>query len=712
VNKRPLHIFLILILTIALIFACPCQAENITCFNKSELFSYMDYLNFDDIEAFSISKDGRYLLWMNNTITGGTNNYHLYLEDLEDKKTAEVVDEPYSVLGQMPFSWSPSGERFMYSSTEPADDEMPGPFRLWMMYPETGRKECLEDAPDDIFVYGYLWAGENHLIFIKENESSSDDSNGYITKMDALLPPMEIWLYDIDSGNTTMIINTGGEIINGWVSPDGSRMVYEWSDDPDRWEKPPEYSHILIDTATAERKEIFNSTYAITDVEWLADSSGFYAVEAIDGGMDYPNHYLDVVGYYDLKENTSTRMPLKWDRGLATTLLNRMQTFHVTDDGFLAVMADGCRPKLAGYQGEKTNLTGTILEGEHQGNIFGFDSSQNGSVIAYLHSTANRSPQLYIAECNGDQIINPRQVSDLNPSWEGKRIAESEIVTWRGAGGDLIEGVLRYPVNWSEGTAYPLIVTIHGGPIATDFDEWKWTYSYPYQLFAQKGAFTLSPNYHGSANYGFEFAASVENGHYYDLPLNDISRGIDYISKRGLVDRGRLGVTGWSNGGTLTLAMITADKSIRAASVGAAWGEWNAMYETRNGIGMSKVYIGANPYLEPWEYADLSPYIYAGRVETPLLMFMGTNDVQVPSASEMITYRLFKEQSNAPVEMYVFNGEGHTFVSPESWEFKIKKELEWFDEYLFDEYKPLCGTDLNESHCKDSNGILSQLPRI
>lgn len=712
-NKRQLHIFLILALTAVPLFACPCLAGNGADLNESELFSYKDYLNFEDIEDFSLSDDGKYLLWMDNGIKGGTNHYSLYLEYPEENRTEEVVEDPYSLLGQMPFSWSPSGDRFIYSSTEPPEGEEPGQFMLWMMYPDSGRKECLEDAPDDIFSYGYIWAGDDHLIFIKENESNADDeSNGYITKMDALNPPMEIWLYDINNGSTRMIINTGGEIINGWVSPDGSHMVYEWSIDPDSWDVPPEYSHILLDTATGEIQHIFNSTYAITDLEWVPDGEGFYALEAVEGGMDYPNHYLDVVGYYNISENSSAQVPLGWENGLVTTLSNRMQTIHVIGNGFMAIMADGCSPKMSIYSGEGTDLTGTILEGEHQGNIFGFDSSQDGSVIAYLHSNANRSPQLYIAECNGESILNPRQVSDLNPSWEDKRIAESEIVTWRGGSGDLIEGVLRYPVNWSGGTEYPLIVAIHGGPIDTDFDEWKWSYSYPYQLFAQKGAFVFSPNYHGSANYGFEFASSVEDGHYYDLPLNDIAKGIDYLSERGLVDRERLGVTGWSNGGTLTLAIITADTSIRAASVGAAWGEWNAMYETRNGIGMNKVYIGANPYLEPWEYQELSPCYNAWRVETPLLMFMGTNDVQVPSASERITYRLFREQSNAPVEMYVFSGEGHTFASPESWEFKIEKELEWFDEYLFAEETPLNETESKESHRKDSNGILSMIPQI
>src|SRR4030042_4207740 len=97
---------------------------------------------------------------------------------------------------------------------------------------------------------------------------------------------------------------------------------------------------------------------------------------------------------------------------------------------------------------------------------------------------------------------------------------------------------------------------IHGGPTGVDMDAFSESWgAYP-NLMAQRGAFVLEPNYHGSGGYGQKFAESIK-GKYYEVGLPDILAGVDELIKKGWVDGDKLGTLGWSNGGILTIGLTT-----------------------------------------------------------------------------------------------------------------------------------------------------------
>ena len=110
---------------------------------------------------------------------------------------------------------------------------------------------------------------------------------------------------------------------------------------------------------------------------------------------------------------------------------------------------------------------------------------------------------------------------------------------------------------------------IHGGPALVDYDAWRETANYPHNLYNQRGAFVLAPNYHGSSNYGLKWAESIGKGNYEELEVPDIEKGVDYLIGRGMVDPDKLGVLGWSNGSLLTIALTTYTTRYKAAGAGA-----------------------------------------------------------------------------------------------------------------------------------------------
>jgi dipeptidyl aminopeptidase/acylaminoacyl peptidase len=146
-----------------------------------------------------------------------------------------------------------------------------------------------------------------------------------------------------------------------------------------------------------------------------------------------------------------------------------------------------------------------MLEGAHQGNIFSIAVSADGNTACYDYSTAAEPPQLYAASLDGAKLGTPVRLTDLNPGFEGKACARAESVTWEGVLGEPVEGMLYYPAGYQPGRSYPLVLMIHGGPFSCDRDRWPvsfYNWTNPYRIFSQKGAFVLSPNYHGSCCYG------------------------------------------------------------------------------------------------------------------------------------------------------------------------------------------------------------------
>ena len=138
------------------------------------------------------------------------------------------------------------------------------------------------------------------------------------------------------------------------------------------------------------------------------------------------------------------------------------------------------------------------------------------------------------------------------------RIAfDKQVISWPGADGQDMEGLLISPVGTRPGTRAPLVLNIHGGPAGTHLQSFTpGSRIYPWPLFAQEGWAILMPNPRGSAGYGEAFRrANVRDWGGKDR--EDILAGADALVKLGLVDEKRMAVCGWSYGGYMTADIVT-----------------------------------------------------------------------------------------------------------------------------------------------------------
>ena len=123
-----------------------------------------------------------------------------------------------------------------------------------------------------------------------------------------------------------------------------------------------------------------------------------------------------------------------------------------------------------------------------------------------------------------------------------------------------------YPPDMDPSQKYPLIVDVHGGPAWMVSPCWPTQWDYAHALVAA-GFFVLEPNPRGSYGSGEAFTrANVKDFGYGDF--RDILGGIPEAASVAPVDTNRVGITGWSYGGYMTMWAVTQTDRFKAAMAG------------------------------------------------------------------------------------------------------------------------------------------------
>ncbi len=158
---------------------------------------------------------------------------------------------------------------------------------------------------------------------------------------------------------------------------------------------------------------------------------------------------------------------------------------------------------------------------------------------------------------------------------------------------------------------------------------------------SRRGYYVLMPNPRGSFGWGERFTrANVKDFGYGDL--RDILKGVDEVVRTRPVDGGRLGITGWSYGGYMTMWAVTQTGRFGAAVAGAGVCNWQSYYG-QNGIDQWMIpFFGASAYDDPAVYARSSPITFIKRVTTPTLILVGERDVECPVPQSQEFYHALK----------------------------------------------------------------------
>jgi dipeptidyl aminopeptidase/acylaminoacyl peptidase len=255
--------------------------------------------------------------------------------------------------------------------------------------------------------------------------------------------------------------------------------------------------------------------------------------------------------------------------------------------------------------------------------------------------------------------------------------AEPELVRYETFDDREIPAFFSLPAEIPE-AGVPVVVDIHGGPES----QRRPSFSGLRQYFLARGYALFEPNVRGSTGYGRRYTHLDDVEQRMDS-VRDIGAALDWLADHGAVDADRFVAKGGSYGGFMVLASLAEFPDRWAAGVDVV-GIANFVTFLEN-TGSWRRELREAEYGSLEEDRELlesiSPLDRADRIDAPLFVLHGANDPRVPlEEAEQIVSAL--ERRSIPVELLVFEDEGHGIAKLENQIEAYTRVVEFLEEHV------------------------------
>jgi dipeptidyl aminopeptidase/acylaminoacyl peptidase len=244
-----------------------------------------------------------------------------------------------------------------------------------------------------------------------------------------------------------------------------------------------------------------------------------------------------------------------------------------------------------------------------------------------------------------------------------------------------VHGVLYRPKRLPGAGLPPGIVYVHGGPT------WQWSndWSPVIQHLVSHGFVVLSVNYRGSTGYG----KAYQLANRFDLgggDMRDVIRGAEYLAREGLADPKRLGITGASYGGYLTVTALTRHPRVFAAgSAFVPFLNWFTEHAAeREDLQYWDLENFGDPEKDADRYRELSPIFFMDNVVAPMQLVAGENDPRCPPGEARQAAEALAKLGR-PHELIIYPDEGHGFAKVENRVDAYKRRADFLVKHLMPE---------------------------
>lgn len=206
--------------------------------------------------------------------------------------------------------------------------------------------------------------------------------------------------------------------------------------------------------------------------------------------------------------------------------------------------------------------------------------ANKGGAFAGTYEDPKTPPQTALYRADGTRVrwIEENALKAGHPFWPYiDRLRPPEFGTLKAADGSDLWWSLRTPPGFDPSKKYPVIVQVYGGPSGPRVASNWHTPEDQILLDAGYILFRLDNRGVGHRSVAFKTAIDRRMG---QLEVDDQLAGAKHLQSLPYVDANRIGVTGWSYGGYMTLLMLTAPESpFKAGVAGAPVTDWK-LYDT------------------------------------------------------------------------------------------------------------------------------------
>jgi dipeptidyl aminopeptidase/acylaminoacyl peptidase len=569
--------------------------------------------------------------------------------------------------------WSPDGQWLAYTSTCTSKEEKPGQPQIFLWSKASGESKQLTHVTGDFHEAAWSPDGKSIAFLFVENATRSAGALDAMKPWDGVIGEDGVEIQRIYSVN---VADGKGE----WFTP-AKLHVYEFGWSPDSKEiaytaaNPPGennwwVANIYRQSRGDEPKIVLDPAKVsggmhglqIAVPRWSPDGK---RIAFIGGLMSDQGSTGGDVWVVDAKGGAPTDI---------TPGINGTPTYEIWQDdqkiGFVedrsghTVFTTWNANTRSMEDGQELDLGEVRVSGG--GGVKDAVSVSRDDVAAFVMSGPKVLPEIWTQSAG-----NLRQLTHLNDATP-KSTARIESIEWDNEGFH-VQGWLTYPTNYDAKKKYPMIVTVHGGPSASAFPRGA-------GQWAPLGYFEFQPNPRGSFGEGEKFAAAnIKDFGYGDL--RDILTGVDAIEKKVSIDDKRLGLTGWSYGGFMSMFAETQTHRFAAIVAGAGISNWQSYYG-ENSIDQWMIpFFGASVYDDAAVYAKSSAITYIKNSKTPMLIIVGDRDGECPAPQSFEMWHALRDLG-VKTQLVVYPNEGHGFRDPAHIRDRSERTVKWFAENM------------------------------
>jgi dipeptidyl aminopeptidase/acylaminoacyl peptidase len=598
------------------------------------------------------------------------------------------IDDLYYTRSVSGAAWSPDGQQIAFTT------DISGRPNLWKVRASGGWP--IQLAQSDDRQYNAVWSPDGKWILYQQDHAGD-----------------ELWdLYAIpgEGGAAVNLTNTPSirEQDPRW-SHDGKTIAFTY-----KTKDGSQYDIALLDWSTRKVRKLTNEKqpgFSWNAVAWSKDDKTIYAGRvnapftdadvyridvatgkldnltphqgtirylpsslSPDGGMlllssDAKGGYMNVALLDLSSKKVAWATDLKWEAyagGFSPD--GKTYSYVVNEDGLTDAYLADCSTNRA----EKVGLP-------HGLNYFSGNPSEfapQSDRVIVSHEASNQPGDLWVYN------LTSRRAEQLTfsaiASLRATPIPPSQIVHYKSFDGKVISALLWMPFNLKRDGSNPALVLPHGGPTGQMVDYWNTDVA----ALTSRGYICIAPNPRGSTGYGLEF----QKANFQDLgggDLKDEVAAVDFLKATGYVDSKKIGMTGGSYGGFMTLMAIGKTPDIWAAAV-EEYGiiSWSTMLKSSDPSlnEYLKALLG-DPDTNRKVYEEDSPITYIRNAKAPLLVLQGDNDPRVPKEEAQQVVDILKKADRI-VDVHYYANEGHGFVKRENQIDAIRRAIAWFDQYL------------------------------
>jgi len=426
----------------------------------------------------------------------------------------------------------------------------------------------------------------------------------------------------------------------------------------------------LVDSKTGEKTALMPSgtkrgdKIAYGDVRFSKDGKGLYVTT--DSGSEFMNLAYVELGRPEIKF-LITGAGAKWD----------VERFDLSHDGqLIAYVKD--EDGLSVIHVRKTpNQAEIPLRNVPVGVVTSLRWHPNSHEVGFSLTNARGPGDCYSYDVTAGKL---ERWTTSETAVKTDAFPQAELVRWKSFDRKEISGFLYKPPAKFSGKR-PVLVVIHGGPEGQTQPTFLGRSNY---YLNELGIALIYPNVRGSTGYGKTFSL-LDNGFKREDTYKDINALFDWIGTRPDLDAERIGVTGGSYGGHMTLAVSTFYSDRIRCSVDivgmsnlVTFLEHTEAYRRD----LRRVEYGDERDPKMREFLEkIAPMNNIEKIKKPMFVIAGKNDPRVPVSESQQIADALKKQST-PVWLLIAKDEGHGYRKKANQDFQVYATVEFLREYL------------------------------